>query len=257
MSNSGDNDDDGLSSASVTTHGFFHTISRFTDAHIREIKYGVYGLGLIGGLLVLRSVHATKIFEHVEDIPERFFTRAIRLQGKIHNVDSQGILHTKHIPIINIRRWTSFTDTTALLPIKIACVDITTEGQVWLKGLEKKVVWFRLFNKECHPEQSIECTVYLSKIFSETCINEELVRRGLCSVTDYSNLSLPKNPEQIKVLEKLYKLQSKADKKGIGIWKVTTEDKTLRLHFLNVLKWIGRFPILLLERFKGKRKINH
>ena len=44
----------------------------------------------------------TKIFTRVEDIPKEFITQHIKLLGKVTNVEDQGVLQVKHIPIVRL-----------------------------------------------------------------------------------------------------------------------------------------------------------
>ncbi|XP_019474770.1 protein C3orf33 homolog [Meleagris gallopavo] len=110
----------------------------------------------------------------------RFIEKNVKLRGKVHRVTEEG-LEVEHIPISVpfitsiLRKWQS----EGLLLVRLAGVELTPEGTVWLQRELKppQVIWFQLLGRE---HLALECLVLVNKgRFSSVCLNEEVLREGL------------------------------------------------------------------------------
>ncbi|XP_064115309.1 uncharacterized protein LOC135221494 isoform X2 [Macrobrachium nipponense] len=61
----------------------FAKFTHFIDKNIRVIQYGVYCTGVVGLVICLRSVRAFSKFNCIQDIPQEFITKHIRLHGHV------------------------------------------------------------------------------------------------------------------------------------------------------------------------------
>ncbi|KAK3104966.1 hypothetical protein FSP39_014229, partial [Pinctada imbricata] len=85
-----------------------------------------------------------KIITSVSSVPQEFITEGIKLQGHVKAVGSGGILYIRHIPLINLRRWSRNSPEKAV-PMSVAMVDMTPYGSKWLQdNVHQQHVWFRI-----------------------------------------------------------------------------------------------------------------
>uniref|UniRef100_A0A8C9F2W2 Uncharacterized protein n=1 Tax=Pavo cristatus TaxID=9049 RepID=A0A8C9F2W2_PAVCR len=94
----------------------------------------------------------TTRFTNAMDIPVRFVEKNVKLRGKVHRVTERG-LEVEHIPI----------SSEGLLLVRLAGVELTPEGTVWLQRELKpsQMIWFQLLGRE---HLALECLVLVNKV---------------------------------------------------------------------------------------------
>ncbi|OWF40304.1 protein C3orf33 homolog [Mizuhopecten yessoensis] len=225
-----------------------YKITTFMDRYVREAKWLAYGVGTVGLVLVLRGVHATDVFSAAKDIPKHFIKNGVRLRGRVTSVEVSGILQINHQPLLTIKpRWLQRFYKTKSLPVELAYISLSPLGQQWIgqNVVGKRVLFLPLgIQERSHPWQdSLLATVYIPKIFRRnTCVNDELVKQGLCKVSyaveqDMCQMSA----SQSELLNRLIGLESAACKKEAGMWKVSPSEKK-STKIVGALKGIVTLP---------------
>lgn len=228
------------------------TIHHYIDTHPRTIKYSVYSIGTVGLVVLLRSVHVGKFIKHSSEIPKRFITKGIHLQGTVKEIHSDGLIYVQHIPILNLRLPWQQSERRELLPMNLAFVDLTSDGSKdWLKNnLLQKHVWFQVLKVEKEHDMSLQSAVFKQKfLFWKTCINEQVIEQGLCKVLTVPEQDLKSlTVKQSELLNRMIGLEKKADKKHRGIWK---EEKP---PFKQTVKKIIYTPVVIVKYLYEKSK---
>lgn len=90
------------------------------------------------------------------------------------------------------------------------------------------------------------------------CVNEELLRLGLCKISqlsDITDLGIASNQNMVKYLDRLVRLEHQAAKKGVGMW-TETKEKSITRKGLNMVKnlVVGPFNMLRWVFRKMRRK---
>ncbi|XP_064603574.1 protein C3orf33-like [Liolophura sinensis] len=210
------------------------------DENIRTIRYSLYAVGAIGALILARSLHVHKKFTKLSDIPVEFITKNISFRGHVKAVDRGHLLHVDHLPIYTLR-WLPSGE--GLLPVRLAGVRISPVGSKWLAdkvmGNVVKVTPLQLVN------DAMDSVVFLEKGFlrRSTCVNKALIEQGLCKV-DYPD-TLPSSDAYRRLLDSLIACETRADRKGKGLWGNRTTDITSqqrRWSLKNSWNWLcGKF----------------
>ncbi|CAI5775751.1 Uncharacterized protein PODLI_1B027692 [Podarcis lilfordi] len=167
------------------------------------------------------------------EIPVEFIEKNVKLRGRLHRISERG-LEIEHVPItLPIisslqRRWNS----DGLLLIRLAGVELTPDGTVWLKEEVKppQMMWFQLLGRK---DSALDCLVVVSKgRFSSICLNEEILRRGLGKTVRIDGLA---HESQIywKLHKRLLRAELKAVRKNKGIWKEETLIEKLKERIRN------------------------
>ncbi|KAL8187908.1 UNVERIFIED_CONTAM: hypothetical protein K2H54_057791 [Gekko kuhli] len=175
----------------------------------------------------------TTKFTNALEIPVEFIEKNVKLRGRLHQITEQGF-EIEHVPIILPiisslqRRWR----TDGLLLIRLAGVELTPDGTVWLKKELKpsQMMWFQLLGRK---DSMLDCLVVVSKgRFSSICLNEEILRQGLGRTVQVEGLS---HESRIywKLQKRLLQAELKAVKRNKGIWKEATFLEKLREHINN------------------------
>ncbi|XP_077204739.1 protein C3orf33 homolog isoform X2 [Paroedura picta] len=179
------------------------------------------------------SLLRTTKFTNALEIPIEFIEKNVKLRGRLHQITEQG-LEIEHVPIILPiisslqRRW----HTDGLLLVRLAGVELTPEGAMWLKKELKpsQMMWFQLLRRQ---EVTLDCRVVVSKgRFSSLCLNEEILRQGLGRAVPVEGLS-HKSRIYWKLHKGLLQAELKAVKRNRGIWKEATFLEKLREHVNN------------------------
>lgn len=153
------------------------------------------------------------------DIPARFIERNIIIRGRLRNITEKG-LEVEHIPISVplLSRLLAKRQTEALLDVRLAGVELTSEGHHWIGQQLRpaETVWLRLIARQ---NETLHCLVSVNKgsLFN-TCVNEELLRLGLARTSPLVVLD-PHSQIYWSLYKRLLRAESKAEKKGKGLWK--------------------------------------
>ncbi|KAK9401241.1 SLC33A1: Acetyl-coenzyme A transporter 1 [Crotalus adamanteus] len=129
---------------------------------------------------------------------------------------------------IKLKKWHS----NGLLLVRLAGVDLTSDGVIWLKEEMKpsQMIWFQLLGRK---ESALDCFVIVNKgRFSSICLNEEILRQGLGKTVCIEGLA---HESRIywKLHKRLLQAEMKAVKKKKGIWKEETFMEKLKEHISN------------------------
>ncbi|KAI2653679.1 Protein C3orf33 [Labeo rohita] len=163
------------------------------------------------------SHHSKK--HQTADIPARFIERNISIRGRLSNITEKG-LEVEHIPIYVplVSRLLSKRQPVTLLDVRLAGVELTSEGQDWIGQQLKpaETVWLRLIARQ---NETLHCLVSVNRgsLFN-TCVNEELLRYGLARTSPFVGLD-PHSRIYWRLYKRFLRAESRAEKKGKGLWK--------------------------------------
>ncbi|XP_064828821.1 uncharacterized protein LOC135545114 [Oncorhynchus masou masou] len=104
------------------------------------------------------------------------------------------------------------------LAVRLAGVELTPEGTVWLEQhlSPAQTVWLKLVSRE---EETLHCLVSVSRgSWRSLCLNEEVLRLGLARTVPVSGLH-PQSHLFLRLHQRLLKAEVKAERKGRGMWK--------------------------------------
>ncbi|KAL1242529.1 Protein C3orf33 [Trichinella spiralis] len=205
---------------SVTVKNGTFLLDKHGPAVVRTI---VASIGLSGLYFFCRSIRLFSFFKTVNDIPDEFFKKHIRLRGIVSNVDWKGRLVVNHIPIVKLP-FTGNQDSELL--IHLAAVNLEESGINWLRhNLSNNYIKFELLCKN-EIDNSAVCDVsvkYKTLPMMMKNVNREIVRRGLGQVIDYTDnehiKALHMIPRYNRLVQNLLLSESYADKRGVGKWK--------------------------------------
>ncbi|KAH3858440.1 protein C3orf33 homolog [Dreissena polymorpha] len=233
----------------------------FVDSNYRYIQTGLYVIGGISIIYIARTVRTTTVFRHVSDIPEEYVQKQVRLQGQVKKVDDDGVLHVQHVPILRIRIPFKKESAIGSLPLHLACIDIGPEGRLWLQQhVQEKTIWFHLMHRSKHLNHYVlHSKVEIPKTFGRNIhVNEELVKKGLCKISQLSDLEGAKgvstNQNMLLYLDRLVKFEHYAASKRLGMW--TQSDKLLKNQSLplKVIMAVLKSPVTLIKWLYRKRR---
>ncbi|XP_064372585.1 protein C3orf33 homolog isoform X1 [Dromaius novaehollandiae] len=208
-------------------------LSEWADAHLGLVRSLSTGVAVAGLIVLARSVRLTTKFTSALDIPVEFVEKNVKLRGKIHHVTEKG-LEVEHIPIsipfitFLQRKWQS----NSLLLIRLAGVELTPSGMVWLLEELKpsQMIWFQLLGRQ---DLALECLVLVNKgRFLSVCLNEEILRQGLGRTARIEGLHHDSRLYW-KLHKRLLRAELKALKKNKGIWKEESSFEKIRDHISN------------------------
>ncbi|KRY84711.1 28S ribosomal protein S21, mitochondrial [Trichinella pseudospiralis] len=190
------------------------------------VRIIVASIGLSGLYFFCRSIRLVRrfsCFTTVNDIPDEFAKKHIRLRGIVSNVDWKGRLVVSHIPIVKLP-FTGNQDSEVL--IHLAAVNLEESGINWLRhNLLNNYIKFELLCKN-EIDNSAVCDVsvkYKTLPMMMKNVNREIVRRGLGQVINYTDnehiKALHMIPRYNRLVQNLLLSESYADKRGVGKWK--------------------------------------
>ncbi|MBN3324629.1 CC033 protein, partial [Atractosteus spatula] len=208
---------------SKRTSNIVAKISQIADDHLTVVRNISTGLAIAGIIVLARSIKLITKFGAAADIPARFIEKNVSLRGKIHHVKDNRI-ELEHVPITvpGISPLLRERQSKALLVVRLAGVELTENGQMWLKQQLKpaEVVWFKLIRRESN---ALDCLVFVNRggLFRDVCLNEELLRQGLGRTVPAAGL--PHGSRLFwRVHRRLLRAEGKAEKAGRGLWKRRT-----------------------------------
>ncbi|XP_034989278.1 protein C3orf33 homolog isoform X2 [Zootoca vivipara] len=226
-------------------------LSAWADEHLTLVRNISTGMAIAGVILLAKSVKLTTKFTTAMEIPVEFIEKNVKLRGRLHRISEQG-LEIEHVPItLPIisslqRRWNS----DGLLLVRLAGVELTPDGTVWLKEEVKppQMMWFQLLGRK---DSELDCLVVVSKgRFSSICLNEEILRRGLGKTVRIDGLA---HESRIywKLHKRLLRAELKAVRKNKGIWKEATLIEKLKERIRNnrYMQKLKQFATWLSIRF--------
>ncbi|XP_028587184.2 protein C3orf33 homolog isoform X1 [Podarcis muralis] len=219
-------------------------LSAWADEHLTLVRNISTGMAIAGVILLAKSVKLNYLMRYIAlekttkfttamEIPVEFIEKNVKLRGRLHRISERG-LEIEHVPItLPIisslqRRWNS----DGLLLIRLAGVELTPDGTVWLKEEVKppQMMWFQLLGRK---DSALDCLVVVRKgRFSSICLNEEILRRGLGKTVRIDGLA---HESRIywKLHKRLLRAELKAVRKNKGIWKEETLIEKLKERIRN------------------------
>nr|XP_028587185.1 protein C3orf33 homolog isoform X2 [Podarcis muralis] len=216
-------------------------LSAWADEHLTLVRNISTGMAIAGVILLAKSVKLNYLMRYIAlekttkfttamEIPVEFIEKNVKLRGRLHRISERG-LEIEHVPItLPIisslqRRWNS----DGLLLIRLAGVELTPDGTVWLKEEVKppQMMWFQLLERK---DSALDCLVVGR--FSSICLNEEILRRGLGKTVRIDGLA---HESRIywKLHKRLLRAELKAVRKNKGIWKEETLIEKLKERIRN------------------------
>ncbi|XP_052007899.1 protein C3orf33 homolog [Xyrauchen texanus] len=229
-----------------TSQNIIALVSQFADDNLTFVRNISTGLALVGFLIIARSIRLITKFGSAADIPARFIERNISIRGRVRNISEKG-LEVEHIPIYVplLSPLLTKRQSVTLLDVRLAGVELTSEGQHWigqqLKPAEK--VWLRLITRQ---DETLHCLVSVNRgPLLSTCINEELLRHGLARTCPLVGLE-PQSRIYWRLYKRLLRAESRAEKKGKGLWKEESRweratsvlrNNTLVMSIKRLFKW--------------------
>ncbi|KAL4221617.1 hypothetical protein ACF0H5_019874 [Mactra antiquata] len=126
----------------------------FIDSHIQLVRNGIYIFAGVGLVIAVRGLYLSKVFTRVEDIPASFIKKKVRLQGKVKKINDEDVLWIEHVPVIRLPQpFTRQNKPKELLPVHLACIDLSPDGRLWLKdNILQQIVWFHLLHRTQHGD---------------------------------------------------------------------------------------------------------
>uniref|UniRef100_H3ACV9 Chromosome 3 open reading frame 33 n=2 Tax=Latimeria chalumnae TaxID=7897 RepID=H3ACV9_LATCH len=226
---------------------FIAIVSGFLDKHMNIVRAVSTGLALAGVIVLARSIRLTTRFSSAVDIPVEFIEKRVKLRGKIHRLTEEGLLveHIPiHLPLISSlqARWNS----KGLLLIRLAGVELTHDGKVWLKEqlTPSQTLWFKLLRRE---NSALDCLVLINRGgFFSVCLNEEILSQGFGRIAPIEGLQLDSRIYW-KLHRRLLQAELRAQRKGRGLWKEPSrweriseniKDNKIIQSLKNFFKWI-------------------
>ncbi|KAJ7324655.1 hypothetical protein JRQ81_017675 [Phrynocephalus forsythii] len=205
-------------------------LSEWADAHLTLVRNISTGMAIAGVILLARSIRLTTKFTNALEIPLEFVEKNVKLRGRLQQVTEQG-LEIEHVPItlpvVSSLQRRRHSD--GLLQIRLAGVELTPDGTLWLKEAVKpsQTMWFQILGRK---NSVLHCLVVVNKgRFSSVCLNEEILRQGLGRTVNIEGL-VHESPLYWKLHKRLLQAELKAVKKNRGIWKETTFIDKLKDH---------------------------
>ncbi|XP_023150090.1 protein C3orf33 homolog isoform X1 [Amphiprion ocellaris] len=208
--------------ATLSSHNVVSVISQFADDNLTLVRNMSTGLAIAGVIVIARSIKLMTKFQAVCQIPSRFIERNVSLRGKVHSITERG-LEVEHVPIylpVLSPLLSKHKDvSTGPLLVRLAGVELTPEGRVWLQQnvAPAQTVWLKLVSRE---DNTLHCLVSQSRQGSlwSYCLNEEVLRLGLARTAPIAGV-LPDSRLYWHLHKRLHKAEVKAERKGRGLWK--------------------------------------
>ncbi|KAI7802790.1 c3orf33-like protein, partial [Triplophysa rosa] len=221
-------------------------VSQHADDNLTFVRNISTCLGLAGLLIIARSIRLITKFGSASDIPARFIERNISIRGSVRTITEKG-LEVEHIPIYVplLSPLLTKRQCVTLLDVRLAGVELTSEGQNWISQQLKpaETVWLRLIARQ---NETLHCLVSVNRgSFFNTCVNEELLKDGLARTSPLIGLD-PQSRIYWRLYKRLLRAESRAEKKGKGLWKEESRweratnvlrNNTLLVSIKKLLKW--------------------
>ncbi|AWO98855.1 putative protein C3orf33 -like isoform 4 [Scophthalmus maximus] len=141
-------------------------ISQFADDNLTLVRNISTGLAIAGVLVIARSIRLITKFQAASEIPARFIERNVSLRGKVHSITEKG-LEVEHVPIylpvLSPLLSKHKVVSTSFLLVRLAGVELTPEGRVWLQNnlAPAQTVWLKLISRQ---DDTLQCLVSQSRV---------------------------------------------------------------------------------------------
>ncbi|BES97427.1 Hypothetical protein NTJ_10241 [Nesidiocoris tenuis] len=173
------------------------------------VKIGIYSIGIVGCCYAIRSVRPFSKFQTPKDVPKSFFDCKMKLTGRVvgfRYLPGETHLLVDHRPVLFAR----FRSPGAL-PVQIGGVNISSNGVSWLQTILKdENVDFKLTEPR---KEAVSCIVY----YKNEDVAKQLLSIGFASVAPLGE-SLLHDKEFLAYYKQLLNLESKAEKRKVGMW---------------------------------------
>ncbi|AWO98852.1 putative protein C3orf33 -like isoform 2 [Scophthalmus maximus] len=195
-------------------------ISQFADDNLTLVRNISTGLAIAGVLVIARSIRLITKFQAASEIPARFIERNVSLRGKVHSITEKG-LEVEHVPIylpvLSPLLSKHKVVSTSFLLVRLAGVELTPEGRVWLQNnlAPAQTVWLKLISRQ---DDTLQCLVSQSRGWMWSyCMNDEVLKLGLARTAPIA--VLPDSRFYWRLHKRLHRAEVKAERKGQGLWK--------------------------------------
>lgn len=186
----------------------------FSETDIRAVKSLSYGITSISLAVALYRIRPFAKFRKPSSLPSRFLRQKVQLRGTVVHVEpgSDTLLMVDHKPLIPLPR----LGRPKYLPIKIAGVDVTSNGINWLQTIVKgKEVTFVPLSKE---KDYVTCIILMKQNQEHIKIGEELTKLGFALVRNDPLKILMKDKDILNYQKCLTSAQKWAERKRNGYW---------------------------------------
>lgn len=186
----------------------------FSETDIRAVKTISYGIASISLAVALYRIRPFAKFRKPSNIPSRFLEKKVQLHGTVARVEpgSNTLLMVDHKPLIPLPRLGS----SKYLPIKIAGIDVTSNGINWLQTIVKgKEITFIPLSKE---KDYVTCIILMQQNQEHIKIAEELTRLGFALVRNDPLKIMMNDKDILKYQKCLSNAQKWAERKRNGHW---------------------------------------
>ncbi|KAI4490334.1 hypothetical protein M0802_010711 [Mischocyttarus mexicanus] len=210
----------------------FNTFMEQNNRAVEFVSYGITGLGL---LFALYKTKPFAKFKKPSDVPNRFL-KTTELEGYIKGIDSAHgtLLLVDHKPLLPFPRLSK----NKYLPIKLAGINITSNGISWLQCLfHEKNVKFLPLNKK---KDYLNCIVTFSdKDQKRINIAEELVKLGFGTISKQEDNLLINESALLSYNKSLIRANKYAQFNRNGYWHFVKEPTIawkIKIYFSDKLK---------------------
>ncbi|KAL7640741.1 UNVERIFIED_CONTAM: hypothetical protein RMT77_009016 [Armadillidium vulgare] len=193
---------------------YFTKTTNFIDENLRIIQYTIYGTAAVGVVLSLRSLNLFSKFSRIEDIPEEYILKQIKLRGIVNDVK-----YCKNTQFDTVNMETNNYTNRTISPtssFSINNADVVKENG-WMEKLKGKLLYFSK-RKSVVKDSSELAHIYLH------VSHLPIIQR---KTTEEQNLVL--KMASIQVTEEGAK-KAKNDLQGKKIWfiplKISEEEKS-------------------------------
>ncbi|XP_048261758.1 uncharacterized protein LOC105665719 isoform X2 [Bombus terrestris] len=186
----------------------------FSETNTKTLKIFSYGIASISLVIALYRIRPFAKFRKPSSIPSRFLQRKVQLQGTVIHIEPNygTLLMVDHKPLISLPRLSSST----YLPIKVAGLDVTTNGISWLQTIVsgKEITFIPLAIEKDY----VTCIVSIERNKEQIKIGEELAKLGFAIVAKDSPKTLIQDKDIVSYHKCLLKAQKWAQNKRNGHW---------------------------------------
>jgi len=215
---------------------FLDKLLRRIDENKRLVTYALYGVSVVGGLLVLRSLRAFKQFKNVKDIPEELIVNNYSIFGKVEGseivINKDKIapcLFLTHIPIFGKSR----RDQNHEIPVIIYGVRLHPDyfvqsKQILTSKTENRKVKVTILSSS---REELKGKVCLKKFgLWNDCLGEKLIKQGFAQVLldDFAQVD---GKDLLNYRGKLEKQEVVAKRNKVGLWQVGKTESSLLSKF--------------------------
>ena len=190
----------------------------FIDKHHRVIRAGLYVVGVVGCVIVVRNTHVLRVYRNVTAVPQHAIQQQHLLRGVVRNINTDCSLSVAHQPLL-LRNFIKARDNETI-NIRLTAVQPQHGFSELLKEtVLGKRVRFSLLNQNADVADAV---VYMpGSLFSRrVCVNEMVISEGVGIVETSPPCELVRRDVYDSLTRVLLGVEVKADRKGRkGVWK--------------------------------------